>query len=152
MRPTRPGRAAFSDVPLTAAQARLLVAPNLGVVATLRADGSPHLSPVWVDWDGRRAAFVIRVGQAKERHLRADDRVALVVVNADDPYEYVSVSGRASLSLDGAEALVAKLARKYLGVPDYPSPPSAVRVVASVEPQRVFGQERGSNKRAGMPS
>jgi PPOX class probable F420-dependent enzyme len=139
-------------VPLTDAQARLLLAPNVGVVATVRPDGSPHLTPVWVDWDGRRVRFAIRVGQAKERHLRADDRVGLVVVNADDPYEYVSISGRASLSEDGAAALVARLARKYLGRDDYPAPASAVRVVATVEPERVRGRTRPANKDARGPS
>lgn len=138
-------------VELTESQARLLLAPNVGVVATLRPDGSPHLTPVWVDWDGRRPRFVIRAGQAKERHLRRDDRVALAVVNADDPYEYVSVSGRAALTEEGSEALVARLARKYLGVPDYPAPASAVRVVAVVEAERVFGRER-PNKRPRRPS
>lgn len=137
---------------LTPTQAGLFLAANLGVVATLRRDGSPHLTPVWVDWDGRRIRFVIRVGQAKERHLRDDDRVALVVVNADDPYEYVSISGRARLTAHGADALVARLARKYLGQPDYPLRGPGRRVVVHLVPERVFGQERSTNKNARMPS
>lgn len=132
-------------VPLTEAQVRLLRAPNVGVVATLRPDGSPHVTPVWVDWDGRRARFAIRVGQAKERQLRLDARLALVVVNAADPYEYVSISGRAVLTETGAEALVARLARKYLGRTDYPADtPDAVRVVATIEAERVSGRARPS--------
>lgn len=132
---------------LTGAQARLLEAANVGVVATLRPDGSPHLTPVWVDWDGRQIRLAIRVGQAKERHLRRDDRVALVVVNARDPYEYVSVSGRATLTEAGAQALVQRLAQKYLGLPDYPADtPDAVRVVAVIEAERVTGRERPPNK------
>jgi PPOX class probable F420-dependent enzyme len=131
------------SVSLTEAQGRLLRAPNVAVVTTLRPDGSPHATPVWVDRDGRRVRFVVRVGQAKERHLRLDDRVALVVVNARDPYEYVALSGRAVLSETGAEALVARLARKYLGRPDYPADrPDAVRAVAEIEVERVFGPER----------
>lgn len=133
---------------LTETQARLLLAPNLGVVATLRRDGSPHLTPVWVDWDDGKVRFVIRTGQAKERHLRRDDRVALAVVNADDPYEYVSISGRVSLSESGADALVAKLARKYLGVPEYPLRGPGVRVIAVLDPVRVFGRDRTANKNA----
>ena len=134
-------------VPLTAFDTRLLRGPNVGVVATLRADGSPHVTPVWVDWDGEQVRLVLRAGQAKERHLRLDDRVALAVVNARDPYEYVSISGRASLTETGAEALVAKLARKYLGRPDYPAEtPDAVRVVAVIAPERVSRRERPANK------
>jgi PPOX class probable F420-dependent enzyme len=136
-------------VSLTEAQARLLLAPNVGVLATLRPDGSPHATPVWVDWDGRRARFVIRAGQAKERHLRLDDRVTLVVVNAADPYEYVSISGRAVLTERGAEALVSRLARKYLGRADYPADvPDAVRVVAAIEAERVDSRERPANNEA----
>jgi PPOX class probable F420-dependent enzyme len=136
-------------VSLAETQARLLRGPNVGVVTTLRADGSPHATPVWVDWDGRQARFVIRVGQAKERHLRRDDRVSLVVVNAADPYEYVSIAGRAVLTENGAEALVARLARKYLGRSDYPADdPGAVRVVVTIEAERVRGRERPANNRA----
>jgi PPOX class probable F420-dependent enzyme len=132
-------------VALSEAQARLLRGRNVGVVVTLRADGSPHATPVWVDWDGSRVSFPIRVGQVKERHLRRDPRVALVVVNAADPYEYVSISGRVVLTETGAEALVAKLARKYLGRADYPADaPDAVRVVAAIEPERVSGRARPS--------
>ena len=143
-----PGRSA-ADTPwvvhVTDAQARLLEAPNVGVVATLRPDGSPHVTPVWVDWDGRRIRLALRVGQAKERHLRRDDRIGLVVVNAKDVYEYVSISGRAKLVEAGAEALVKRLARKYLDRPDYPADePGAVRVVAVVEPERVSGRARRS--------
>jgi PPOX class probable F420-dependent enzyme len=133
------------DVMLSEAQARLLRAPNVGVAVTLRANGSPHATPVWVDWDGRRARFVIRAGQAKERHLRRDPRVALVVVNAADPYEYVSISGRAVLTEAGAEALVAELAGKYLGRADYPADtPDAVRVVAAIDPEQVSWRARPS--------
>ena len=132
-------------LPLGDLQTRLLPAPNVGVVATLRPDGSPHLTPVWVDWDGRRARFVVRVGQAKERHLRRDDRVGLVVVNALDPYEYVSISGRASLTDRGAESLLARLAREY-GRPDYPERERATRLVVTIEAARVSGRERPANK------
>ena len=132
-------------VVLSEAQARLLQAPNVGVVVTLRPDGSPHATPVWVDWDGRRVRFVIRVGQAKERHLARDPRVALAVVNAADPYEYVSISGRVVLTETGAEALVADLAQKYLGRADYPADdPDAVRVMATIEPECVSSRERSS--------
>jgi PPOX class probable F420-dependent enzyme len=130
-------------VSLTEAQGRLFRGPNVGVVTTLRVDGSPHATPVWVDWDGRHVRFVIRVGQAKERQLRRDPRVALVVVNAADPYEYVSISGWVVLAETGAEELVAKLARKYLGRSDYPADtPGAVRVVATIEPEGVSSRER----------
>jgi PPOX class probable F420-dependent enzyme len=136
-------RGETSSVSLTEAQARLLLAPNVGVVVTLRPDGSPHATPVWVDWDGIRARFVIRVGQAKERHLRLDDRVALVVVNADDPYEYVSISGRAVLAEAGAEEHVSRLARKYLGRDDYPAEtPDAVRIVVAIDAEQVSGRLR----------
>src|SRR5438874_411360 len=60
---------------LTPDQARLLEEPNVGVLATIRRDGTPHATPIWVDWDGERVVFNTAVGRAKERHMRRDPRV-----------------------------------------------------------------------------
>ena len=79
---------------LSEKQAALLRGKNWGTVTTLRGDGSPHSTPVWIDTDGENVLFNTAVGRAKERHLRRDPRVSVVVLPAEDQQSgYVSVTG-----------------------------------------------------------
>ncbi len=115
--------------------------PFVGTTTTLRADGSPHSTVVWVDvLDDGRPAFNTAVGRAKERHLRNDPRVALLVVNPQNTYRWVAVSGRAELILEGADAQIDKLAKKYLGADEYPfRNPTETRVTVAITPEHVEG-------------
>jgi PPOX class probable F420-dependent enzyme len=102
-------------------QADLFRGRNWGTVVTLRADGSPHATPVWIDTDGENVLFNTSIGRAKERHLRRDPRVSVTVLPADDQQSgYVSVTGRAEISEDGAKEHIDKLAQKYIGQEKYP--------------------------------
>src|SRR5438045_4522600 len=94
--------------------------PFVGEVTTLRADGSPHTTVVWVDVDTDEVIFNTAVGRAKERYLRKDPRASLIVVDPQDPYKWVAVAGSAELSTEGADAEIDKLAKKYLGQDEYP--------------------------------
>ena len=69
---------------LTEKQAVLFRGKNWGTVVTLREDGSPHATPVWIDTDGENVVFNTAIGRAKERHLRRDPRVAVTVLPAED--------------------------------------------------------------------
>ncbi len=112
--------------------------PYVGVVTTLRSDGSPHSTPVWVDVEDGALLFNTETGRAKPRHLRRDPRVALVVVDPSDPYRWVSVSGTAETTLEGAEEHIDKLAKKYLGKDEYPwHNPEESRVLVRIRPERV---------------
>jgi PPOX class probable F420-dependent enzyme len=127
---------------LTKEQADLLRGRNWATVTTLRADGSPHATPVWIDTDGEHVLFNTAVGRAKERELRRDPRVAVTVLPADDQQSgYVSVTGTAELSEDGAREHIDKLAKKYLGVDEYPYlQPGERRIIVKVTPERVDSQ------------
>ena len=105
---------------LTEAQAALVLAPNVGMLSTLRKDGTAHLTPVWIDWDGEHLLVNTTAGRVKERHMRADPRVSVAVVDGQDVARYVSMTGIADLTTDGAEDHIDKMARKYLGEPTYP--------------------------------
>jgi PPOX class probable F420-dependent enzyme len=94
--------------------------PFVGEVTTLRPDGSPHTTVVWVDVDTDEVIFNTAVGRAKERYLRRDPRVSLIVVDPQNSYRWVSVSGTAELSTDGADDEIDRLAKKYLGKDEYP--------------------------------
>jgi PPOX class probable F420-dependent enzyme len=126
---------------LSEKQAELLRGRNWGTVTTLRADGSPHSTPVWIDTDGENVLFNTAVGRAKERHLRRDPRISVVVLPADDQQSgYVSVTGTAELSEDGAVDHIDKLAKKYIGADKYPYlQPGERRIIVKVTPQKVDG-------------
>ena len=112
--------------------------PFVGEVTTLRRDGSPHTTVVWVDVDTDEVIFNTAVGRAKERYLRKDPRVSLIVVDPEDPYRWVSVTGTVELSTEGADAEIDKLAKKYLGKDEYPwRSPDEQRINVHIRPQRV---------------
>ncbi len=93
---------------LTPAQAELFTEANYAVLTTLRADGSPHNTVIWVDYDGANVTFNTAVGRAKHRHIERDGRVTITIVK--EPYKWISISGRATLSTDGADAAIDRLA------------------------------------------
>jgi PPOX class probable F420-dependent enzyme len=117
----------------------LLNAKNFCHVATLRADGSVHGVPVWVDVQDGRAVLNTAEGRAWPRNLERDPRVTLTVVNSENPYEYVEVRGRvAERTHDGADAHIDAMAKKYMGVDEYPlRQPGEQRVIIRVEPDHV---------------
>ena len=127
---------------LTEKQAEAFRGKNWGTVVTLRADGSPHATPVWVDTDGEHVIFNTSIGRAKEQHLRRDPRIAVLVLPAENQQAgYVSVSGTAEIVEEGAYEHIDKLAQKYLGQEKYPYlQPGEQRVIVKVKPDKVDSQ------------
>jgi PPOX class probable F420-dependent enzyme len=110
-----------------------------GWATTVRGDGSLHSTVVWVDVDGEDVIFNTAIGRAKERHLRADPRVSVSVLDPNDAFRAISVSGSARLEEEGADAVIDRLARKYLGVDRYPyRSPDERRITVRVSPERVI--------------
>ena len=110
-------------------------------LATVMADGSPQVTPVWFDHlDG-----VIRVntakGRVKARTLRTGAPVALAVMDPDDPYRYVQIRGRVRRATEeGADRHIDALAKKYLGKDSYPfRQPGEVRIMYEIEPISASG-------------
>src|SRR5256885_8882332 len=99
---------------------RFLEEPFVGEVTTLRPDGSPHTTVVWVDVDTDEVIFNTAVGRAKERYLRQDPRASLIVVYPQDPYKWVSVAGTAELSTGGEDVGIGELGEKDPGEDEYP--------------------------------
>jgi PPOX class probable F420-dependent enzyme len=123
---------------LTDKQREFLEQPYVGEVTTLRGDGSPHSTVVWVDVDTDVVMFNTAVGRAKERHLRKDPRAALIVVDPGNAYKWLSISGTAELTTDGADAQIDKLAKKYLGQDEYPwRNPQEQRITVRIRPDHV---------------
>ena len=123
---------------LSEQQLSLIRGKNFGTISTLREDGSPHATPVWIDTDGEHVVFNTSIGRAKERHLRRDPRVAVTVLPENPQEGYLSVTGTAELSEDGAKEHIDKMAKKYLGVDEYPyRNPEETRVIVRVHPDKV---------------
>ena len=124
---------------LTEKQADLFRGKNWGTVVTLRKDGSPHSTPVWLDTDGEHVIFNTVIGRVKEKHLRRDPRVAVTVIPAADQQSgYVSVTGTAEFVDEGAFEHIDKMALKYLGLEKYPYlQPGEQRVIVKVTPEKV---------------
>ena len=120
---------------------RLISAANLAHLATLMPDGSPQVTPVWVDLEDGKIVLNTAAGRVKERNMRRDPRVALSIVSGSDPYDRVSVRGRVIDIRNGDEAVahIDKLAKKYLGREIYPNHrPDEQRVIVEIEPDSVF--------------
>jgi PPOX class probable F420-dependent enzyme len=122
---------------LTDAQGRFLDGPNYGVVTTLRPDGSPHTTVVWVDVDGDGIpSFNTARGRVKPANLEGDPRVSLLVVAEGDFYRWVSLDGTVELTTQGAHEQIDRLSRKYDGKP-WSYHEGQERVTARILPERI---------------
>ena len=118
---------------------KLLEAPNFASLATLMPDGSPQVSPVWVDFDGKYILVNTAEGRQKPRNVRHDPRVALSVFDQQNPYTAATVRGRVvEITHEGADQHIDRMAKKYLGRDTYPfRQPGERRVIFKIEPEHV---------------
>ncbi|GAB2701433.1 PPOX class F420-dependent oxidoreductase [Kitasatospora kifunensis] len=112
-------------------------------VATIQPDGSAQLSITWIKRDGDDLLISTTVGRRKERNLRRDPRITVMINPSEAPYTYAEVRGNATLSTEGGQALIDALSRKYTGK-DYAdfnpaAKDDAERVVVRVSPRKVVG-------------
>jgi PPOX class probable F420-dependent enzyme len=108
-------------------------------LATLMPSGQPQVTPVWVDYDGRHVLINTAEGRQKDKNLQRDKRVALSILDPDNPYKYLEVRGQVvERTHNGADQHIDAMAKKYLGKEKYPfRQPNEVRVVYHIEPQHV---------------
>ncbi len=118
----------------------ILAAESYAHLSTVMPDGTPQVTPVWVDHDGREAILLNTArGRQKERNIRANPKVGVSVLDPDDPYRYVSVRAEAELIEDGADDHIDTLAQQYMGVDEYPhhGEESGPRVIVRVPAENV---------------
>ncbi|MEU8777354.1 PPOX class F420-dependent oxidoreductase [Streptomyces sp. NPDC048606] len=122
----------------------LLDTPVFVSVATIQPDGSPQVSPVWVKRDGDDVLISTTVGRQKEKNLRRDPRVTVLLQPFDAPYTYAEIRGTAEMTTEGGQELIDELSVKYTGkkyaefnpASDQDSP----RVVVRISARKVVGR------------
>jgi PPOX class probable F420-dependent enzyme len=107
-------------------------------LSTLMSDGSPQVTPVWVDFDGTNLLVNSARGRVKDKNMRRDARVALAISDPENPYRYVEVRGRVvEITEKGADEHINRMAKKYLGKDVYPfRQPGEVRVLYRIKPEK----------------
>ena len=125
--------------PIPEKYADLFEKPAFGNLGTLMPDGSPQVTPVWVDFDGKFVRVNSAKGRMKDKNIRRDPRVSITLQDPGNPYRYLEVRGRVvDITENGADDHINKLSQKYLGKPVYPyRQPGEVRVIYRIEPQKV---------------
>jgi PPOX class probable F420-dependent enzyme len=122
---------------------KLFSGKNFAFIATLMKDGSPQLSPVWIDVDGDTILVNTAEGRVKHKNVSRDPRVAISVFDSANPYLMVTVRGRVvSQEKTGADSHIDLMAKKYLGMERYPGrAPGEKRILLRIKPEKVFVQK-----------
>lgn len=117
----------------------LLQKPAFANLATLNPDGSPQVTPVWFEYDGKNIVVNTARGRVKDRNLQREPRVALSITDPENPYRYLGIQGRVTeMTEKDADAGIDRLAKKYLGKDKYPwKGPNEVRVIVRIAPEKV---------------
>lgn len=109
-------------------------------LATLMPDGSPHVAPVWFEFDGKNILINSAKGRVKDKNMRRDPRVGIDILDPDNPYRHLSIRGRVvEITETGADEQIDKLTKKYTGQDKYPyRGPGEVRVTYRIEPEHTY--------------
>jgi PPOX class probable F420-dependent enzyme len=124
---------------------KLFEGKNFAFVATVNRDGSPQVTPVWVDTDGKYILVNTAMGRLKQTNTKRDPRVAVAIFDQTNPYNMVTIKGKVVDQLKGstAEQHIDKMAKKYTGQERYPNrKPGEQRVLLKIEPERIGGMGR----------
>ncbi|HEY7079259.1 MAG TPA: pyridoxamine 5'-phosphate oxidase family protein [Nitrososphaeraceae archaeon] len=120
---------------------RLFQFRNLVYVGTLSKDGSPHITPVWAEMVEDLILINTFEESAKIRHVTKDKRIALSVVEQNNPFNMVSIKGRVvEQTTEGADEHLKKLAKRYLGIGKYYyRQPNNKRIILKIKPEKIMG-------------
>lgn len=113
---------------------------NFAFVASLMNDGSPQITPVWIDYDGQFLLINTAEGRTKQKNFARDPRIAVSVVDQNNPYNMLSIRGKVvEQTTNGADEHIDKLAKRYLGVDKYPfRSPDEKRIIMKIKPEKIY--------------
>lgn len=128
-----------TTIPASHADLLQTTKPAFAQLATVNADGTPQVTPVWVDYDGTHLLVNTARGRVKTKNLERNPRVALSISDPENPYRYVGIQGRVvEMTEQGGDAHIDKMAKKYLNKDSYPfRQPGEVRVIVKIAPDKV---------------
>jgi PPOX class probable F420-dependent enzyme len=118
----------------------LLHDKNFVFVATIMEDGSPQITPTWVDVEQDGTVLVnTAMGRVKQKNVTRDPRIAVSVIDKNNPYHTASIRGKVvEQTRQGADEHIDKMAKKYLGMDRYPGrSPGEERVILRIKPEKV---------------
>jgi len=120
--------------------AKLIDDKNFAFVATLMKDDSPQITPVWIDLVDGIILVNTAKGRVKQKNVSRDPRVAISIVDRNNPYNMVTIRGNVvKQTAEGADKHIDKMAKKYLGVDKYPfSMPGEERILLKIVPSKIF--------------
>ena len=112
-------------------------------IATLMPDGTPQVTPVWIDYKNGKVLVNSAKGRVKVRNMKEGSAVAISITDPDNPYRYVQIRGKVTrVTEEGAAKHIDAMAKKYLGQDKYPfAKPGEVRVLFEIEPLNVGGNK-----------
>lgn len=121
----------------------ILQGKNFAYVSTLMKDGSPQVTPTWIDIDEDGNSILINTGRIKHRNVSRGPRVAISISDQNNPYNMVTIRGKVIQQIsEGADEHTDRLAKKYLGMDKYPyRTPNEKRVILKIRPDKVFHQQ-----------
>jgi PPOX class probable F420-dependent enzyme len=127
-------------ITLTERTIKLIDGKNFAFLATLQPDGSPHVTPMWIDHEGAMILMNTAIGRIKQRNVTRDPRVSIAIVDSNNPYDRIVMHGRVvSQTEQGAEAHIDKLAKKYTGANKYQkASPTEKRIILKIEPLQIL--------------
>ena len=113
---------------------------NFGNIATIMSDGSPQVTPVWINRDGDSILVNTAMGRTKQRNSVRDPRVALTIFDQENPYSMAMIRGTVvEQTEEGADDHIDSLAQKYIGEDKYPwRNPAEKRIILRVMPEKIF--------------
>lgn len=134
---------AMKQIAITPSVKKLLKGKNFVSFATVMEDGSPHVAPTWVDYEGDVILINTVIGRVKEKNIRKDPRVALSVSVPENPYHLLIIRGKVfEITTEGAEDHIDQLAKRYFGIDKYiRSVPGEKRVLLKIRPENIHDQE-----------
>jgi PPOX class probable F420-dependent enzyme len=128
---------------LTDSARKMLEGKNFVYIATVNPDGTPQVTPTWVDTDGNFVLINTAIGRVKHRNVKKNPHVALAITDQANPYNLILIKGKVVDQVTGrvADDHIDKMAKKYQGLDKYPHRSQGEkRVLLKIEPVRVISR------------
>ena len=113
---------------------------NLIFISTINFDGSPQLTPVWGDYDNGHVLVNTAEGRLKHKNVLRDPRVAISVVDHDNPLNMTTIKGKVVEIIPDYDYVHAnKLTKQYMGIDEYPfKRDGEKRIIFKIRPMKIF--------------